>query len=385
MKPPVHAKLADFCQTALQYDRAEGVERHLASLPEDVVPFCSNDYFALSKDSRIVQAAADSLFRYGLGAQAARLISGNFPPHVALEHTLAEWKKTAATLLFPSGYMAALGAITALCDENVHVVLDKRCHACLMDGARLSGARRHIFAHNDVTYLEDLLKKIRLKHAGPIAVVVESLYSMDGDFAPLKEIARLRETFGFWLFVDEAHATGLYGPERSGKIEELGLQKSVDVQMGTLGKSIGAAGGFIAASQEIIQLLLNRARTFLFTTGQPPLIAAASLEALRIIRSPEGEQLQKKLFHNIALLHEKLNDIPAARLVPESPILPFIVGDEKKASTAASHLAGQGFFVPAVRYPTVPKGKARLRITLNSAAEPAHIEKLGELLRKLIS
>lgn len=375
--------LAAWAQARLQEDFAKGIDRHLSTIPENVIPFCSNDYYGLSHDSRLISAAEKALVEYGVGAGAARLISGNQPPHTALEKTLAEWKNTEAALLFPSGYMSALGTISALCDENDTILLDKRCHACLMDGARLSGARRLIFAHNDMNYLADLLETELLTNpARRIIVIVESLYSMDGDFAPLQEIVALKQKYDFILIVDEAHATGLYGPHRAGKIEELNLVPQIDVQLFTLGKSIGTAGGAVAASADVIQLLTNRAKTFLFTTAQPAFLAAASLAGVNLIRGPEGLAHQKRIHENIEILRAALANTSFALQTPGSPILPIMIGDETKATTAAEHLLKEGFFVPAVRHPTVPMGKARLRVTMNSTASPEQVQQLARAILK---
>jgi len=372
--------LAEWVQTELQEDLALGIDRHLQVIPNGVIPFCSNDYYGLSYDARLITAAQEALAEYGIGAGAARLISGNQPPHEALEKSLAEWKNCESARLFPSGYMAALGAITALCNENNTIILDKRCHACLMDGARLSGARRLIFAHNDMNYLADLLKNESANSSRRIIVIVESLYSMDGDFAPLREIVEMKQRYGFTLMVDEAHATGLYGPDRSGRIKELEVTSQVDVQLFTLGKAIGTAGGVVASSKNVIQLLTNRAKTFLFTTAPPALICAASIAGVQLIRGPEGLAHQQRLHENIETLRTAL-PFPA----PGSPILPLIVGDEARAVAASEFLLQEGFFVPAIRHPTVPMDKARLRVTMNSTATTNQIRQFARAIHQAIS
>ncbi len=362
----------------LQEDQDSLRTRELRVPPHDLIRFCDNDYLGLASHPALRTAAMACLQEEpSLGARAARLISGTTGLHARLEQDLATFKETEAALLFPNGYAAALGAITGVIGTDDVVILDKLAHACLIDGARLSGAKLRVFAHNDPGHLEEILQEIR-RHSPStrILIVIESLYSMDGDFAPLAEIVGLKEKYDAWLMVDEAHSTGILGPKGKGLCLQSGLSSQVEIQMGTLSKAVGVSGGFITGRRELIQLLTNRARSFLFTTAQPALLAAAASASLKILQSEEGEQRRLSMFSNIALFH---------RLVkcgnPRSPIFPIPVGDEGTALKLSKRLEETGFLVPAIRFPTVAKGHARLRVTLNSHHTPNHIIALAGLLK----
>ncbi|NJK91689.1 MAG: 8-amino-7-oxononanoate synthase [Blastochloris sp.] len=361
-------------------DHTQSRQRQLRLPDPHLLAFCDNDYLGLSRHPALLSAAVASLSDEArLGAGAARLISGHHPAHQELEHSLAAYKQTQAALVFPTGYAAATGCLPALLEAGDTVILDKLAHACLIDGAKLSGARFRVFPHNDLNALENLLKAYQ-NESGKRLIVVESLYSMDGDFAPLPELVTLKERFGACLMVDEAHASGLYGSQGRGLVAELGLTERVEVQMGTLSKAVGCSGGFIAGSADLIQLLLNRARSFLFTTGTPPLLAAAASAALQIIQSEEGAQLRKKLFSNIDQFHS--SDLPPAFRVQKrnSPIIPLHIGPEDQALQHSLRLQEQGFLLPAIRHPTVARGSARLRLTLNSTHDAAEIQRLIQAL-----
>ncbi len=362
----------------LQEDQDSLRTRELRVPPADLIRFCDNDYLGLASHPALRTAAMACLQEEpSLGARAARLISGTTGLHARLEQDLATFKETEAALLFPNGYAAALGAIAGVIGTDDVVILDKLAHACLIDGARLSGAKLRVFAHNDPGHLEEILQEIR-RHSPStrILIVIESLYSMDGDFAPLAEIVGLKEKYDAWLMVDEAHSTGILGPKGKGLCLQSGLSSQVEIQMGTLSKAVGVSGGFITGRRELIQLLTNRARSFLFTTAQPAVLAAAASASLKILQSEEGEQRRLSMFSNIALFH---------RLVkcgnPRSPIFPIPVGDEGTALKLSKQLEENGFLVPAIRFPTVAKGHARLRVTLNSHHTPNHIIALAGLLK----
>jgi glycine C-acetyltransferase/8-amino-7-oxononanoate synthase len=275
-------------------------------------------------------------------------------------------------------------------------VIDKLCHACLVDGARMSGAKIRVFRHNDMASLERLLQWSRqnmqsrsLAEQGKIGVLGESVYSMDGDVAPLKSMAALKERYGAWLMIDEAHATGVFGRKGEGLIHALGLSGRIEIQMGTLGKALGCSGGFVAGTRQLVDLLINKARSFIFSTAPSPSVSAASLAAVEIIQSEEGSLMREQLFRNIQCFWGGIPDAWKNRtteggnlqglkcaLAPETPILSWHVGDAQTALTLSKELLACGFFVPAIRYPTVPRGTARLRITLSAAHTEAMIESL---------
>jgi glycine C-acetyltransferase/8-amino-7-oxononanoate synthase len=246
-----------------------------------LVNFSSNDYLGLANDPQLRQAAIAAIDEFGVGAGASRLISGTQSPHVRLERALAKWKGSEAALCFSSGYAAALGTIPALVTKNDVIVLDKLCHASLIDGAKLSGAILRVFPHNNLRKLESLLEWARRAHPGTrVLIMTESVFSMDGDRAPLREVVELKKRFGALLMLDEAHAVGVIGTNGSGLAAEENVSDSVDVQMGTLSKALCASGGYICGSRSLIEWLINRARSFIYSTAPPPAIATAATAAV---------------------------------------------------------------------------------------------------------
>jgi glycine C-acetyltransferase/8-amino-7-oxononanoate synthase len=341
--------------------------------------FSSNDYLGLACHPALREAAMTEWERGGFGSGASRLICGTLSAHEELEAELADFKRTPAALSFSSGYAAALGTIPALCGSGDVVILDKLSHACLVDAARLSGAVIRVFRHNDLEKLESHLRWAREKHPqGRVLVVAESVYSMDGDLAPVAEIVELKDRFGVWLLLDEAHAVGVLGEEGRGLADRTGVADRVEVQMGTLGKALGAHGAYIAGSAALREFLINRARSFIFSTAQPAPVAAAAREAVRICRSAEGKKLRASLRQNIAKLgeHLGLEETPSA-------IIPLIIGGESEAMQVSAELLEAGFLVPAIRYPTVGKGSARLRVALSAKHELEDIQKLASALARL--
>ncbi len=349
---------------------AAGLLRHLRPLDSPTGPnvqrdghalwnFASNDYLGLARHPQIEAALVEGVQRHGAGAAASRLVCGTLPPHRMLEEALASAKQSAAALTFSSGFATALGAIPAIVSKSDFVFLDKLSHACLVDAARLSGATIRVFPHNDLQKLSRLLVSTRAKSADArILVATESVFSMDGDLCPLREIVELTENHGALLLVDEAHGFGVLGESGMGLAEQEGLQRRITFQMGTLSKAAGLSGGYLAASQEWIDILTNRARSFIYSTAPPPALAHATLASLSLIRSDEGRRLRLKLQNHMA-------HFPGT----STPIVPIHHGSNEAAQAAASALETAGFLVPAIRYPTVPRGKARLRISLSAAHE----------------
>lgn len=359
--------------------RAEGLLRTLTPLDSSAGPrvtrngrelwnFASNDYLGLARHSEIEAALIEGVQRFGAGAAASRLVCGTLQPHKLLEDALAAAKQTEAALTFSSGFATSLGVIPAVVGKADFVVLDKLSHACLVDAARLSGATLRIFPHNDMAKLERLLTSIRAKSPqARIIVATESVFSMDGDLCPLAEIVGLVEKHDALLLLDEAHGFGVLGDSGMGLAEREGLQHRVTFQMGTLSKAAGLSGGYVAATREWIDLLTNRARSFIYSTAPPPALAHAALVSLELISSEQGEKLRQRMRENIACIR----DAP-------TPILPVILGSNEDALAAAAALADAGFLVPAIRFPTVPRGTARLRISL-SASHP--LEAVSALAR----
>lgn len=377
--------------------RQAGLERRLRPVDSPQGPqvvlegrrllnFASNDYLGLANHPAIKEAAARAALDFGAGAGASRLLCGSLPPHRRLEEELAAFKGTEAALTFSSGYATAVGTIPALVGRGDVVILDKLAHACLIDAARLSGATLRVFAHND---LEDLEAKLRWATTGSAAqpprvlVVTESLFSMDGDAAPLGALVELKDRYGAWLLVDEAHATGLYGAGGAGLAEACGVADRIEVQMGTLSKALGAAGGYVAGSRVLIDYLVHRARSFMFSTAPVPAAAAAAWAALQLVRSEEGSRRRAQLWAVVERARRMLARLGWPLTSPPSPILPLRVGAENRAVALAEQLLGRGLFIPAIRYPTVARGQARLRLSLSAAHTAADLEQLEAALAAL--
>jgi 8-amino-7-oxononanoate synthase len=388
--------MQDLFAEELEALRAHFLERHLREItvaqgPEveiggrRLINFSSNDYLGLANDPRLREAATSAIGEFGVGVGASRLISGTQSPHLRLERALTKWKGTEAALCFSSGYAAALGTIPALVAKNDVVLLDKLCHASLIDGARLSGAVLRVFPHNHQAKLESHLEWARREHpAKRVLVITESVFSMDGDHAPLRELVELKKRFGALLMLDEAHAIGVIGPNGRGLAAEENVSEEIDVQMGTLSKALGTSGGYICGPRTLIDWLINRARSFIYSTAPPPAIAAAALAAVNFLASPEGEERRLLLWERIRLMQQLLPRAGAKGedVAASSAIFPLIVGDEKTALDLAAALQGEGFLVPAIRYPTVAKGAARLRITVTAAHKASQIEALCEMIKR---
>jgi len=369
---------------ALRQLAAEGLLRHQRPLDSPTGTqvtragkilwnFASNDYLGLARHPRIEAALVEGVQRYGAGSAASRLVCGTLPPHRLLEEALARAKQTEAVLTFSSGYATAMGAIPAIVGKADFVLLDKLAHACLVDAARLSGATLRVFPHNHLEKLTRLLRSIRAKSpTARILVVTESVFSMDGDLCALREIVSLTESYDALLLLDEAHGFGVLGTSGMGLAEQENLQQRITFQMGTLSKAAGLAGGYLAASQDWIDLLTNRARSFIYSTAPPPALAHAGMVSLALIRSEEGKKLREKLQQNIAILSPNT-----------TPVVPEILGSNEAALTASLALEDAGFLVPAIRYPTVPRGTARLRVSLSATHPAARIRELQGFIRRL--
>jgi len=357
--------------------------------------FSSNDYLGLANHPALKDAAIRAVEQFGAGAGASRLLSGSLAPFHELEEALAAFKGAEAALTFSTGYAAALGTIPALVGKDDLIITDQLVHACIVDAARLSAAQIRIFAHNDLNDLEEILNWADgsriTHHASRTLVVTESVFSMDGDHAPLREIVALKEKYGAWLMVDEAHATGLYGPNRRGLAEELGVSDRIEIQMGTLGKALGASGGYICGSRALIDLLVNRARSFIFSTAPVPAAAAAVTAGIQIVQSPEGATRVQELWRRVSdcrtgvapvsnFFDKTKNGDRRDACPTPSAILPLILGDETAAVSAAAQLRELGIFVPAIRFPTVARGSARLRVTLTAAHSAEDVQSLTKAL-----
>ena len=328
-----------------------------------VLNFCSNDYLGLASDPRLIGAAERAMRSFGFGAGASRLVCGNQREHDLLERDIADFKKTEAALLFSSGYMANAGIISALCSREDVIFSDKLNHASITDGIILSRAEHIRYGHNDISSLEEALTKAQGFRRR--LIVTDTVFSMDGDWAPLREIAALAEKHDAWLMVDEAHAFGVFGPTGAGLVEELGLGDKIHIQMGTLSKAAGSFGAYAAGSLELIEHLKNSARSFIFTTAMPAAVAAASREAIRIIRAEP--QRRERALHCAGILREQLKSLGFDTLNSTTPIVPVMVGEGERAVSFSRLLLDEGIFISAIRPPAVPDGKSRLRITVSAA------------------
>ncbi|MCX8072321.1 MAG: 8-amino-7-oxononanoate synthase [Candidatus Binatia bacterium] len=341
---------------------------------------CSNNYLGLANHPELVAAAADAAARWGVGAGASRLISGSLALHEELESELARWKGTEAAVLFNSGYHANVGTIAALVGEGDAVFSDALNHASIIDGCRLSRARVVVYPHNDVDRLGYELAHTPARHR---LIVTDSVFSMDGDRAPLVEICEVAQRFGAWVMVDEAHATGVLGPTGAGLVEELGLHGRVAVQMGTLGKALGCFGAYVAGARSLIQLLINRARSLVYTTALPPPVVGAALAAVRLVRS--RPDLRQQLSANAASLQRALRAAGIPTIPYASHILPVLIGDPARTMRISARLLEEGVWVQGIRPPTVPEGTSRLRITVMATHSPRDLEFAARAFTKVFS
>ena len=369
--------LNSFAQRRLEAMEGLSLRRILAETDRDgparvrrggreLISFSCNDYLDLSHHPTVREAAKEAIDRYGAGAGASRLITGNHPLYSALEDRLARIKGTEAAMVFGSGYLANLGIIPALLGGRDMILMDELCHACMHAGAKLSGAKVETFAHNDPEALADLLQRHRAG-AGHALVLTETVFSMDGDLAPLVAFSDLADRFDAWLMTDDAHGLGLVKPDPAAR---------VPLQMGTLSKAVGAYGGYLCATRPVIEFVKNRAQSFIYTTGLPPAAVGAAIAALDLM---EGDGTLRTAPLVRARQFTRLMNLPDA----QSSIVPVIIGDEKKALAASKALEDEGFLVTAIRPPTVPRGTARLRFTFSAAHGEADILRLVASLHRL--
>lgn len=362
--------LNDALGTRLAERETHAIRRHLRPIASGIGPrvtingrsvlqFCSNDYLGLASHPAVIEAATEALAQFGTGAGAARLVVGTSSPHVALEDTLAQFKRTESAVVLASGYQANAGVLPALTGPEDIIFSDALNHASIIDGCRLSKARVEVYHHADSAHLESLLATAH--SARRRIVVTESVFAMDGDLAPLRDLVAVTQHYEASLVVDEAHATGIFGSRGGGLVEALELGDAIDVQIGTLSKAVGALGGYVAGSQELIDTIVNEVRPFVYTTALPPSIAAAANAAIKLITQEPDRRA--RLWSNAAFLRSRLSQVGFHVSPGESPILPVIIGTAAMAVELSNALLDRGVLVPAIRPPTVPAGTARLRVT----------------------
>lgn len=343
-----------------------------------LLSFCSNDYLGLAADPALVEAACAGARRWGVGSGASHLVSGHLTPHDELERRLAEFTGHARALLFSTGYMANLGIVAALVGRGDAVFADRLNHASLIDAVQLARADHQRYAHADTTALERLLAASPARRK---LILTDAVFSMDGDVAPLPRLLELAERFDAWLVVDDAHGFGVLGHEGRGSLSHFSIAAHPRlVYMGTLGKAAGGAGAFVAASETVIEWLLQRARTYIFTTGASPIIACALLASLDLIRA--GEARRQRLAELREQLRQGLADTRWQLMPSPTAIQPVVIGDNHETLALATKLLERGLWVPAIRPPTVPKGTARLRVSLSAAHTAADVGALVDALRE---
>jgi 8-amino-7-oxononanoate synthase len=349
---------------------------HLEIKGKTYLSFCSNNYLGLANNPLVIKAVKDAVGKYGWGAGASRLVSGNMRLHEVLEGEISKLKGKEASIVFPTGYMANIGTISSLVSKGDLVICDKLNHASIIDGCRLSGADFRVYPHCDMEKLENILKKSS-KYSRKL-IVTDTVFSMDGDIAPLPDIVRIAHKYKAMVMVDEAHGTGVFGKRGGGVVEHFNLSKKVDIVMGTLSKAVGSLGGYVSGDEDLINFLRNKARLFMYTTALPPAVCAASIAGIKLIQ--KNPLLRTSLWDNVRYLKEKLELLHFNVIPSESPIFPILMGDAKKAVDVSKLLYKKGILIPAIRPPTVPAKSSRLRMTVMSTHTRKDLERLLEVL-----
>jgi glycine C-acetyltransferase len=344
----------------------------------EVVLLCSNNYLGLANHPALKEAAIRAIEQYGVGSGASRLVSGTMELHEALERRIAAFKGTERALVFNSGYAANTGVLPALAERGDVIFCDRLNHASIVDGCLLSRARLVRYPHKDMASLRRLLSEH--EGNGRRIIVTDGVFSMDGDLAPLSEIVAIKDEFGALLMVDDAHGTGVLGASGKGVAEHFNLMSGVDIHMGTMGKALGCFGAYVAASGEIIDCLVNRARSFIFSTSLPPAVIASSLAALEMVDSPEGASLRRRLAKHSDFMRESFRAAGFDTLESETQIVPLMVGGTVQTMEFSSALLDAGLYIQGIRPPTVPSGGSRLRCTLMATHREDDLERAVETI-----
>ncbi len=339
----------------------------------------SNDYLGLAGDTRLIKASQEAAAVWGAGSTASRLIVGNLALHQEVEEEVARFKETERAVLFNTGYMANVGVIAALMGKGDVILSDKLNHASIIDGMRLSGAAYYRYPHRDLDRLEALVQKH--SEARRLLIVTDSVFSVDGDLAPLRELVALKERYGGWLMIDEAHATGILGAKGAGLAEAQGVTGSIDIHMGTFSKALGSFGAYVAGKAALIELLHNRARSFIYSTALPPAVLGAMRAALAVVRQEPARRIY--VLTQATLFRKELQAAGFDTLDSETQIIPVLVGDNQQSLIYADRLRQAGIMAVAIRPPTVPPGGARLRFSLSAAHQEADLEKAVRIIRKV--
>jgi len=381
---------ADFIATELAEIKRQGLYRQLRQVDGEqgpsilldgrgVLNFSSNNYLGLANHPELETAAKEALERYGCGSGASRLISGNMTLHLELEESIARLKGTESALVFNSGFQANVGILSTLVGEGDVLFSDALNHASLIDGCRLSRAKVVVYPHCNLTHLEAALKKAPQKARK--LIVTETVFSMDGDIAPMEEIVDLAERHGAMIMVDEAHATGVFGPNGAGIVAEMGLRERVLIQMGTLGKALGGFGAYVAGKRNLRELLINRCRSFIFTTAPPPVMMAMAITAIDLLEKEPERRFT--LWRNSQFLRNELKDLGFSLGKSSSQILPLIIGDAQDCMSFSECLLAKGVYAQGIRPPTVQPGSARLRITPMATHTDEHLKQAIQAFKEV--
>jgi glycine C-acetyltransferase len=382
-----------YVSETLQDLRAKGVAPKLRVLEGEQKPVClfdgrevvnlaSNNYLGLTTQRALRRASVEAVRKLGVGAGAVRTIAGTMKVHMDLEEQIARFKQVEASVVFQSGFAANAGTVSAILGKDDLIVSDELNHASIIDGARLSKAAIKVFKHKDLADCERILEE-NASYPGKKLIISDGVFSMDGDIAPLPQLCELAEKYGCIMMVDDAHASGVLGRGGRGTIDHFNCHGRVHIQVGTLSKAIGSMGGYVCGSRDLIDFLYLRARPFLFSTSHPPATAAACQAAFALLDSAEGEKLVKKLWANTKFFKRELKKRGFQFQTSETPIIPIHVGDAAKAFDFSRNLFDAGVFAPAVGYPTVAEGKARLRAIVSAAHKREHLLKAANTLAEV--
>ena len=380
----LHAQLIDLKLKGLHFRLRvlEGEQKPVANFDgKEVINLSSNNYLGLTTHKALRRAAVEAIRTHGVGAGAVRTIAGTMDLHMALEAQIAKFKQTEACVVFQSGFTANAGTVAAILGKDDLILSDELNHASIIDGCRLSRATIKVFKHKDVADCERLCKETE-NWPGHKLLITDGVFSMDGDIAPLPELCTLAEKFNCIMMVDDAHSSGVLGRGGRGTVDHLGCHGRVHIQVGTLSKAIGAMGGYVCGSRELIDFLYHRARPFLFSTGHPPSVVATCQAAFTLLDSPEGDKLLEKLWANTKFFQRRLAKVGFSIGATETPITPIHVGEGAKAFEFSRLLYDAGVYIPAVGFPTVPEGKARLRAMVTATHKRAELERACEIIAR---
>lgn len=368
-----------FQEQLTEWDKAGLLRKQIPRDGDNLIDFGSNDYLGLSQNSQIANALMEGVQMCGNGSGSSRLVRGTTKDWIKFENHIAEWLQKEACIYFSSGYQMNVSIIPAVVEKGDYIFFDRLCHASLIDGIRLSGVQARSYKHNDLEDLKQKLLTITRKNPdGKVWVISEGIFSMDGDYGKIKELIHLKDRFGFSLMIDEAHSIGLIGSEGKGISYDLNVLEFVDIFVATCGKSFGLSGGFVAGSKHLIGWLEQKARGWMFSTAPPSFLAHGLIASLEIIRSENGGLLREKWRKNVEFFQSNLNT--CLNFGTWTPIHPWIVGSSDEAVSLQTFLGERGYYTPAIRYPTVPKDKSRLRITISARQDTTSISGLTDLL-----